>query len=132
MKRLVLALVSCIALAPSGAQATALGYCCACAQGNFSHTDGLQPDPAFFCVESQAGRTPALEARCEQISDQANLICVKNIPGPSCREQLLLDENIRCPASGAPAAAPLGLAALATVLAGLGAFALRRRSSRRA
>ncbi|HSP96307.1 MAG TPA: hypothetical protein VL049_03535 [Candidatus Dormibacteraeota bacterium] len=82
----------------------------------------------LFCAESVD--TSPLAARCEALSPGAGLHCEANIPGPSCREQLA-DSGIACPVAGAPAAAPLNLAALAVALGALGTVLLRRQLGRR-
>lgn len=123
------ALISALLSAPA-ARATFGGSCCACIAGDqrvvaqTSATNQTAETLVLFCAES--ADTSPLAARCDALSPTAGLLCEANIPGPTCREQLV-DSGIACPVAGAPAAAPLNLAALAVVLGALGAIVLRRR-----
>ena len=114
---------------PRPAAATLLQQCCACVESPNAQTSGF-PGPSsqvFFCAEADTGGIPGLETRCEDVSrGQGALACEANIPGPSCRAQLA-EAGIACPAAGAPAASPVGLASLIAILAMLGAVGVRRR-----
>jgi hypothetical protein len=130
MRRGLTVLAFVVLLAPA-ARATLLAQCCACLPSPVAH-QGIAPDPAevaLFCAEAESGAEEPLEQRCSDQPVSANLSCYPNIPGPSCREQLL-DLGILCPSAGAPTAAPLGLAVLALALGGLGVAVLARRLGR--
>ena len=135
MTRLAAAASIAALLSASAARATFGGSCCACITGEecaAAQTSGTnqtaQTTMVLFCAESVD--TSPLAARCEALSPGASLHCEANIPGPSCRQQLA-DSGIACPVAGAPAAAPLNLAALAVALGALGTVVLRRRIGRR-
>lgn len=120
-------------LSASAAHATFGGSCCACIVGaecavaQPSGTNQTAQTMVLFCAESVD--TSPLAARCEALSPGAGLHCEANIPGPTCRQQLA-DSGIACPVAGAPAAAPLNLAALAVALGALGTVVLRHRLGR--
>ncbi|MDX2170423.1 MAG: hypothetical protein SF182_25350 [Deltaproteobacteria bacterium] len=134
LPRLALALACLLWLAAAPSRATLLDYCCACVPDlHDAHGGGSaelkETQAALFCAEAASGDEGGLEMRCDAQAGPTDLVCYPNTPGPSCRDELA-GLGIICPTAGAPAAAPLGLLALAAALAGLGVALLARRVRR--
>ncbi len=124
------ALLMVIVAGQTSANGTLAEACCACASLTAgAHTAAIgNPIEALFCAEASTDETEPLTERCVALDRTAKLLCVANIPGPSCRQQLLEQNSIECPGVRAPVVAAPALAALALAMSALGAWAIRRRS----
>lgn len=125
----VVALVVVLALLVSPAAATLLESCCACLPPGINATTSGAPVgivAAAFCAEADATNLDEVTMRCDALGDGFELVCVANVPGPTCFDQLAGD-GIACPTAGVPAAAPPTLLAALVLLVGFGGLALRRR-----
>lgn len=132
-KLLVLGCVLAVGVAASAVQATNLPLCCACLSlpGERAQTSAYPIQAGartLFCSEATSGQVPDLEERCADDARFPELVCITNVPGPSCVQQLHNEASITCPAAGAPAVGGSALAALTAAMAMLGAWALRRRT----
>lgn len=110
--------------------ATLLESCCACVPQALGATTAVVAPrglvEAAFCAETDGATAGAVAARCQELGPGYGLVCLPNIPGPTCQEQLA-DADIACPVAAAPAASPAALGAGLLLLAGIAALALRRR-----
>jgi hypothetical protein len=102
--------------------------CCACL------VNGLPPapGPAFFCEEilSSEGPVNQFEAQCNAVG--GGTTCVRKQDGTDCKAQFAGDEIIcHRPSAPAPVLGASVLTGLALALAGLGAWAVRNRSTTR-